>query len=171
MGRNFDDYPGLQPMRSWANTYAQHCNITFKTESIMRKKSFSSCHYHTISIFQYFFSFLFQNSEILSRKSSASSTGSLDRNNEKLKNSCSGGRNNTPQKIANSVKARIAMFSSSPPAPSSLSSNSSGNESSLTRSLTHSDVRFEDPSMQVSWIMWFSMWFSLIVSFWNFFDT
>ena len=25
MGQNFDDYPGLQPMRSWANTYAQHC--------------------------------------------------------------------------------------------------------------------------------------------------
>ena len=23
--RNFDDYPGLQPMRSLANTYAQHC--------------------------------------------------------------------------------------------------------------------------------------------------
>ena len=23
MGRNFDDYPGFQPMRSWANTYAQ----------------------------------------------------------------------------------------------------------------------------------------------------
>ena len=58
----------------------------------------------------FFFPFLFQNSEILSRKSSASSTGSLDRNNEKLKNSCSGGRNNTPQKIANSVKARIAMY-------------------------------------------------------------
>ena len=107
----------------------------------MRKK-FTSCHYHTITIFF----FPFQNSEILSRKSSASSTGSLDRNNEKLKNSC---RNNTPQ-IANSVKAKIAMFSSSPPAPSSISSNSSGNESSLTRSLTHSDVRFEDPSMQVS---------------------
>ena len=25
MGRNFDDYPGFQPMRSWANTYAQDC--------------------------------------------------------------------------------------------------------------------------------------------------
>ena len=24
-GRNFDDYPGFQPMRSWANTYAQDC--------------------------------------------------------------------------------------------------------------------------------------------------
>ena len=27
MGQNFDDYPGLQPMRSWANTYAQPCNV------------------------------------------------------------------------------------------------------------------------------------------------
>ena len=26
MGRNFDDYPGFQPFRSWANTYAQDCN-------------------------------------------------------------------------------------------------------------------------------------------------
>ena len=26
MGRNFDDYPGCQPFRSWANTYAQDCN-------------------------------------------------------------------------------------------------------------------------------------------------
>ena len=26
MGRNFDDYPGFQPMRSWANTYAQDCS-------------------------------------------------------------------------------------------------------------------------------------------------
>ena len=25
MGRNFDDYPGLQLMRSWVNTYAQDC--------------------------------------------------------------------------------------------------------------------------------------------------
>ena len=25
MGRNFDDYPGFQPFRSWANTYAQDC--------------------------------------------------------------------------------------------------------------------------------------------------
>ena len=23
MGRNFDDYPGFQPFRSWGNTYAQ----------------------------------------------------------------------------------------------------------------------------------------------------
>ena len=27
MGRNFDDYPGFQPFRSWANTYAQDCTI------------------------------------------------------------------------------------------------------------------------------------------------
>jgi hypothetical protein len=25
MGRNFDDNPGFQPMRSWVNTYAQNC--------------------------------------------------------------------------------------------------------------------------------------------------
>ena len=25
MGQNFDDYPGFQPFRSWANTYAQDC--------------------------------------------------------------------------------------------------------------------------------------------------
>ena len=25
MGRNFYDYPGFQPMRSWVNTYAQDC--------------------------------------------------------------------------------------------------------------------------------------------------
>ena len=27
LGRNFDDYPGFQPFRSWANTYAQDCNL------------------------------------------------------------------------------------------------------------------------------------------------
>ena len=27
MGRNFDDYPGFQPFRSWANTYAQDCTF------------------------------------------------------------------------------------------------------------------------------------------------
>ena len=32
MDRNFDDYPGFQPFRSWANTYAQDC-ITDKKES------------------------------------------------------------------------------------------------------------------------------------------
>ena len=25
MGRNFDDYSGFQPFRSWANTYEQDC--------------------------------------------------------------------------------------------------------------------------------------------------
>ena len=25
MGRNFDDYTGFHPFRSWANTYAQDC--------------------------------------------------------------------------------------------------------------------------------------------------
>ena len=27
MGQNFDDYPGFQPFRSWANTYAQDCIV------------------------------------------------------------------------------------------------------------------------------------------------
>ena len=27
MGRNFDDYPGFLPFRSWANTYAQDCRF------------------------------------------------------------------------------------------------------------------------------------------------
>ena len=27
MGRNFDDYPGFQPFRAWANIYAQDCTI------------------------------------------------------------------------------------------------------------------------------------------------
>ena len=26
---HFDDYPGFQPMRSWANTYSQDCNQQF----------------------------------------------------------------------------------------------------------------------------------------------
>ena len=29
MGQNFDDYPGFQPVRSWANTYAQDCTSSF----------------------------------------------------------------------------------------------------------------------------------------------
>ena len=29
IGRNFDDYPGFQPFRSWANTYAQDCTCLF----------------------------------------------------------------------------------------------------------------------------------------------
>ena len=28
MGRNFDDFPGFQPFRSWANTYAQDCSTS-----------------------------------------------------------------------------------------------------------------------------------------------
>ena len=34
IGRNFDDYPGFHPFRSWANTYAQDCTVyclTFQT--------------------------------------------------------------------------------------------------------------------------------------------
>ena len=31
MGRNFDDYPGFQPFRSWANTYAQDCTYILNT--------------------------------------------------------------------------------------------------------------------------------------------
>ena len=30
MGQNFDDYPGFQPMRSSANTYAQDCKSNSK---------------------------------------------------------------------------------------------------------------------------------------------
>ena len=86
----------------------------------------------------YFCFFAFQNSEILSRKSSASSTGSLDRNNDSKHRSNTNSRNKSNQ-IASSVKAKIAMFSSS---KTSLESEISG--SSLTRSLTHTDVRFED---------------------------
>ena len=33
MGRNFDDYPGVQPFRSWANTYAQDCNQPLFSEA------------------------------------------------------------------------------------------------------------------------------------------
>ena len=31
MCRNFDDYPGFQPFRSWANTYAQDCMKSYQT--------------------------------------------------------------------------------------------------------------------------------------------
>ena len=34
MGRNFDDYPGFQPFRSWANTYAQDCKFPFSLSSL-----------------------------------------------------------------------------------------------------------------------------------------
>ena len=36
MGRNFDDYPGFQPFRSWANTYAQDCINDFGGETTFR---------------------------------------------------------------------------------------------------------------------------------------
>ena len=38
MGQNFDDYPGFQPMRSWANNYAQDC----KTDLILHRQKFST---------------------------------------------------------------------------------------------------------------------------------
>ena len=36
MGQNFDDYPGFQPFRSWANTYAQDC--IFKQNFMCREQ-------------------------------------------------------------------------------------------------------------------------------------
>ena len=30
MDRNFDDYTGFQPFRSWTNTYAQDCTIVVR---------------------------------------------------------------------------------------------------------------------------------------------
>lgn len=88
---------------------------------------------------------LFQTPDMLSRKSSGSSTGSLDRSDllasaeKRLQQS----RKQRPlmrhdEHSASSVRAKIAMFS-----------NGSGNSSStnsLTRSLTHGDVRFEETS-------------------------
>ena len=35
MGRNFDDYPGFQPFRSWANTYAQDCKSLFTFSTVL----------------------------------------------------------------------------------------------------------------------------------------
>lgn len=94
---------------------------------------------------------LFQNSEILSRKSSASSTGSLDRNSDggrgsKVKRLISGQQSNN--QIASSVKAKIAMFScsSSVSGGGTKCSETSKSTSSLTRSLTHNDVRYEENS-------------------------
>ena len=40
MGRNFDDYSGFQPMRSWANTYAQDCRSFGQKTSIAFKDTF-----------------------------------------------------------------------------------------------------------------------------------
>ena len=38
MGRNFDDYPGFQPMRSWINTYAKDCrSYTVRNSRVIRK--------------------------------------------------------------------------------------------------------------------------------------
>ena len=37
MSRNFDDYPGFQPFRSWANTYAQDCRTVQKFYGRNRK--------------------------------------------------------------------------------------------------------------------------------------
>ena len=45
MGRNFDDYPGFQPFRSWANTYAQDCKTRYndcRLESDLNRQYF--CH-------------------------------------------------------------------------------------------------------------------------------
>ena len=92
----------------------------------------------------------FQNSEILSRKSSASSTGSLERGIGtdaacKLSSSIKRGPGATSS-IANSVKAKIAMFSSRTDSATSIGCNSATESltNSLTRSLTHTDVRYEE---------------------------
>merc|ERR1719210_1404312 len=86
----------------------------------------------------------FQNSEILSRKSSASSTGSLDRaaNNLEKKRPLM----KHDEHSASSVKAKIAMFSTNakPSSSSVMTTNSTSMTASLTRSLTHGDVRFEE---------------------------
>ena len=105
---------------------------------------------------------------MLSRKSSASSTGSLDRstngssnqnNVEKAKNKQQQQQSRPMMKhdehSASSVRAKIAMFSNAKQSRlrdraaenssvnSSTSASNSGS-SSLTRSLTHGDVRFEE---------------------------
>ena len=44
---NFDDYPGFQPFRSWANTYAQDCSkqpFIRKPKYICSKNSYRSCY-------------------------------------------------------------------------------------------------------------------------------
>ena len=104
---------------------------------------------------------------MLSRKSSASSTGSLDRstNGSSNQNNVEKAQNKQQQQSrpmmkhdehsASSVRAKIAMFSNAKqsrlrdraaensPVNSSTSASNSGS-SSLTRSLTHGDVRFEE---------------------------
>ena len=103
---------------------------------------------------------------MLSRKSSASSTGSLDRstNGSSNQNNVEKAQNKQQQSrpmmkhdehSASSVRAKIAMFSNAKQSRlrdraaenssvnSSTSASNSGS-SSLTRSLTHGDVRFEE---------------------------
>ena len=43
MGQNFDDYPGFQPFRSWANTYAQDCSFIDDKNSV-DEKDLTPCH-------------------------------------------------------------------------------------------------------------------------------
>ena len=97
---------------------------------------------------------------MLSRKSSASSTGSLDRstganqnNVEKVQNKQQRPLMKHDEHSASSVKAKIAMFSNAKQSrlrerdtsnTSVTSSTSASTSSSLTRSLTHGDVRFEE---------------------------
>ena len=38
-GRNLDDNPGFQPMRSWANTYAQDCTVMYSISHILNMTS------------------------------------------------------------------------------------------------------------------------------------
>ena len=102
---------------------------------------------------------------MLSRKSSASSTGSLDRstNGSSNQNNVEKAQNKQQSRpmmkhdehSASSVRAKIAMFSNAKQSRlrdraaenssvnSSTSASNSGS-SSLTRSLTHGDVRFEE---------------------------
>jgi hypothetical protein len=101
----------------------------------------------------------FQNSEMLSRKSSASSTGSLDRSTSANQNNVEKVQNKQQRPLmkhdehsASSVKAKIAMFSNAKQSRlrdraaenSSVTTLSESNSKSLTRSLTHGDVRFEE---------------------------
>ena len=84
--------------------------------------------------------------DALSRKSSASSTASLERGN--------------PGRTITGVRAKIAMFSHGKPAPAALGkfqssedigqSPSFASQSSLTRAHTHGDVRFEDKSKKLN---------------------
>ena len=95
---------------------------------------------------------------MLSRKSSASSTGSLDRstganqnNVEKVQNKQQRPLMKHDEHSASSVKAKIAMFSNAKQSrlrerdtSNTSVTSSTASSSSLTRSLTHGDVRFEE---------------------------